>query len=374
MTGEKKDFPLLSGKDSKGNQRDYQIWAEKNEDGSATIKKRWGLYGMKQQENSRVVSKGKNIGRANETTPFQQACLEAEASWKLKCDSGYFDGSKKTSGDTEVKLPMLAHPYIKRKHHIKWPAFCQPKLDGMRVLAFKTADGLIQYKSRRGKEIHTLHHLTKKLNTYMKDGEIFDGEIYIHGATFQEIISLAKNKKKDTERLEFWVFDIVELELTNHERNSLLLSRGLPLHDTDKAASGGICLVDTTLIQKEGRMFAQHTAYVALGFEGLIIRNQCGLYKLKHRSADLQKYKEFLDEEFKIIDTISDIDGGIIYTCETLSEKSFNVRPRGTLETRREAYKYCENYEGKRLTVRYQNLSPTGVPIFPVGIVVRDYE
>jgi DNA ligase-1 len=29
---------------------------------------------------------------------------------------------------------------------------------------------------------------------------------------------------------------------------------------------------------------------------------------------------------------------------------------------------------GKMLTVRFQNLTNTGVPRFPIGLVVRDYE
>ena len=37
-------------------------------------------------------------------------------------------------------------------------------------------------------------------------------------------------------------------------------------------------------------------------------------------------------------------------------------------------YKDHEKYIGKMLTVRFQNLTALGVPRFPVGVVIRDYE
>jgi len=36
--------------------------------------------------------------------------------------------------------------------------------------------------------------------------------------------------------------------------------------------------------------------------------------------------------------------------------------------------KNLDDLIGKKLTVRYQEKSEDGIPIFPVGIVVRDYE
>jgi hypothetical protein len=53
---------------------------------------------------------------------------------------------------------------------------------------------------------------------------------------------------------------------------------------------------------------------------------------------------------------------------------TFCVRPEGTIEQREYFYAHKENYFGKMLTVKFQNLTDLGIPRFPVGIVFRDYE
>ena len=60
--------------------------------------------------------------------------------------------------------------------------------------------------------------------------------------------------------------------------------------------------------------------------------------------------------------------------CQLDNGKEFHVRPRGSRDLRREWFKDLKNIVGKELTVRFQELSEDGVPIFPVGVVIRDYE
>jgi len=96
-----------------------------------------------------------------------------------------------------------------------------------------------------------------------------------------------------------------------------------------------------------------------------------------HRSADLQKYKEFKDDEYKIVgfkegDGIE--KGCVIWVCETKDKKPFSVRPRGTHEDRAAAFKTASKAVGKKLTVRFQELTEDGIPRFPVGLAIRDYE
>jgi ATP-dependent DNA ligase len=122
-----------------------------------------------------------------------------------------------------------------------------------------------------------------------------------------------------------------------------------------------------------------HSEYVKRGFEGVICRNIDGVYKQKFRSYDLQKYKDFEDTEFKIVG-VKDGKGSekeaILFVCEC-GDQTFDVRPRGSIEKRRDMWKRGDEYMGKMLTVRYQNTGiqeEGGMPRFPVGIDVRDYE
>ena len=134
--------------------------------------------------------------------------------------------------------------------------------------------------------------------------------------------------------------------------------------------------VKTDLCESEEKMKELHAQYVAEGYEGIMLRNKGGLYK-NARSVDLQKYKEFFDDEYEVInykEGEGQEAGCVLWVCKTAEGKIFNCRPRGTREDRAELYINGSNYIGKKLTVRFQELTDDKVPRFPVGIAFRDYE
>ena len=114
------------------------------------------------------------------------------------------------------------------------------------------------------------------------------------------------------------------------------------------------------------------------GYEGTIIRNTQGLYKTNHRSADLQKLKQFQDAEYEILDFKegSGVEKGcVIWECGTIDKlHKFWVRPTGSHKERKELFNHGKEMVGKFLTVRFQELTDIGIPRFPVGINIRDYE
>ena len=66
--------------------------------------------------------------------------------------------------------------------------------------------------------------------------------------------------------------------------------------------------------------------------------------------------------------------GCVIWVCKTDEGKVFHCRPRGTREDRALQFQHGADFVGKKLTVRYQELTDTKLPRFPVGIAFRDYE
>ena len=52
----------------------------------------------------------------------------------------------------------------------------------------------------------------------------------------------------------------------------------------------------------------------------------------------------------------------------------FWARPKGTRDERQQLFNTGDKYLGKLLTVRYQELTDDGIPRFPVGVSIRDYE
>jgi DNA ligase-1 len=132
-----------------------------------------------------------------------------------------------------------------------------------------------------------------------------------------------------------------------------------------------------------------HDEYVKQGYEGLILRDGDAPYLWKHRGKELLKYKEFIDEEFRIIGYRAGTgvdEGTIIFKCHTGGRRDkclpygangsgyFDCRPKGTVEYRSAMYDTGWRFVGKMLTVRYQERTLYDVPKFPVGISIRDYE
>lgn len=95
-----------------------------------------------------------------------------------------------------------------------------------------------------------------------------------------------------------------------------------------------------------------------------------------NRSYSLLKLKDFQDAEYRIVDII-DGDGSdknlAIFVLETDNGSRFNCRPEGSQENRAELYINRPKLLGKYLTVRFFELSKDNIPIFPVGVSIREW-
>ncbi len=363
-------FPILFARASNGKVKQWEIKAV-TDDEQASIVTKHGYVDSKIQENSKEV-KGKSIGRSNETTPFEQAIKDAQSKWTAKKDKKYVEDINAID-EVDILLPMLAHQFKKRKHNIVYPCYVQPKLNGIRCLARKTENG-IEFTSRKFKPFTTLEHLAPYLDTIMEVGDIIDGEIFHPEWTFQKIIRNVKKWRETSSELQYWIYDKAD--------DKIFEQRLLWLDNRIKSFSIPLVFVSTKAIYSEEEVYQIHKEKFAKEFEGTMIRNAQGLYKFDHRSADLQKLKDFIDAEFTIIggkEGTGNDKGCIIFKVDnpkglTADAMDFDVRPRGTVEKRKEWFENLDSLIGKKLTVRYQELSEDNVPIFPVGLAIRDYE
>jgi len=310
--------------DTRGRQRMFYIRVDKLPDGTANIVKTTGLVDGKKSESVIHVPLG-----------YDSALKRATTIWK---------------NQHEHKVtPMLAHKWEERNKHIQEPFYVQPKLDGVRLLV-SNKGGL----SRTGKVVPGTEHWGK----HLKDGEYLDGECYKHGMTFEDITSAFKTCP---ETLDFHVFDYYDENRPE-----------LPFTQRMKKIT-----VNTILVNKKSELQHVHDIFIKQGYEGVMIRNSNSVYEPCTRSNHLLKFKMFETDEFKIIGvhegTGKDV-GTPIWECVTESGEKFSVRPEGSMESRRRAFENKEHIIGKKLTVRYQNMTVLGVPRFPVGMVIRDYE
>lgn len=367
-------FPPLFGQSSKGKSKRWEIRAVEAHPDSY-IETTHGYTDGKMQTTAKKV-KPKNVGKKNETSPFEQACLEAQSSWKRKIDKQYTADISTLEAPVELELPMLAHEYGKRKHNVDYEngVYIQPKLNGVRNLAKKMTDTTMRHSSRGGKIFSTLNHLNSCLLDRMNIGDMMDGEIFNPLLTFQEIVAILKKESEDRGRhqLHYHVYDLPHATMTFEDRAFWLESLGLTLGD-----DFCVKVVPTMKVYSEQEVFDQHAIWTDMGYEGTMIRNAKGLYKFKHRSVDLQKLKDFMDEEFRIIggkQGTGKAEGQCIFRCITSEGKEFDVRCVGSNEVREEQWRNLPSYISKMLTVKFQAWSDDRIPIFPVGLSIRDGE
>ncbi len=302
----------------------------------------------------------KSIGRSNETTSKSQAELEFKSILKKQMDKGYSEIGKKNH--SAKPLPMLAQKFSDREKYIKYPCITQPKLDGNRMLF----DGKEAW-SRGGKPIPNFENMTQFHNIDTR-GYILDGELILPGNVLLQETN--KARKHSPTELTYQVYDIVDDILSYADRLKILI--GIVSANKSNKFFG----IRADIIHSIDELRKNHLEYVSSGYEGTIIRNLDGKYTINQRSNDLQKYKDFVDEEFKIIRVESGAGsdtGCAIFWCKSnVNDKEFKARLEGTRENSKEVYKDRKNLINKFLTVKYQNLSKDGIPVFPVGVVVRD--
>lgn len=363
-----KVFPKLFKFTKNGSVQQWTIWVERLVDGTARYLTEYGLVGGKIQNTHMYVRAGKNIGKANETTPFEQACSEAESKWKAQLDKGYAEGAPKKLPKTQ---PMLAKKY-KPDAKLTWPLYYQPKLDGVRCVAHKVADGDIRMLSRKGKVFEHLGHITDVLDKIMSVGDILDGELYRHGETFQKLISWIKRSQDNTKKVQYFVYDMISDKPYSKRFDKICKIIG---HN----GQGIVRTTYTDKVYSHSDVAKKLDEQLARGFEGIMLRKPSSKYSIGRRSSGLLKVKKFIDEEFEIVGAEENKgrhEGQCVFVCKTDEGAKFKVKPMGTDEQRREYWDNHKGYIGKALTVKFfeWTSSKPKVPRFPVGVEIRDYE
>lgn len=355
-----KEGPVLRSLTRTGKAKFWQACAFINDEG-VFYQKRWWQEGSKIQSTTPVRVDGKNIGRSNETTPTEQVVSELDSIIQKQRDKGY---SEDGSNDHIPTKPMLAHKFKGKEHKVTYPCFVQPKLDGFRML--KEGDGLTAWTRGGKKHVQAcVSHLMWDTGVNMIDGEL----ILPHMPPLQETSRAAKKFRPDVSpTLIYAVYDVVEPNLSFEGRYALL--QGLA-----ENAPPNIRVVETVRVENEQELFEAHARFTAQGYEGTIVRSGPDGYNIGHRSNSLLKLKDFVDAEFRIVsytDGKGSFEGKMIFICETPNGNTFNVTPEGTMEYRAELWNDRKQYIGRWLTVRFQTLSEDQIPIFPIGVDVRD--
>ena len=130
--------------------------------------------------------------------------------------------------------------------------------------------------------------------------------------------------------------------------------------------------VETEVAEQPSDVKAKHDAYVSDGYEGIMIRDMSGCYEVDKRSKYLQKYKEFNENEYKIIGFHEENGGLVIWDVLLPNGKTCACAPNASDAQRKEMFKNGANYIGKMLTVYYFGEDADGRLRFPRGKAIRE--
>ncbi len=341
-----------------------------------------GYVGGSIQETYTEVKQGKNVGHANETTAEEQCELEAKSEWnKHKDRKGY---SEQLTTQAVDIAPMLAHSYDDYPHKLSYPAYLQPKLDGIRCLAYMEG-GEVKLLSRQRKQFKHLDHIREDLeSTFLRKGRtlILDGELYCHGTAFQTIISAVKRDEAspETKNIEYHIYDNCDPKYGFFTRNEYLTK--IWAKDCKYLPNQALRLVDTHWVKDKEEIHDWWKHYTEKGYEGVMLRNTKGMYVADKRSSDLLKYKKFRDAEFPIVDATENsgkLRGTCTFTLLTKDGTPFKAMPEGADHVRAqywEDWKSGKIKKGDKGTVKFFSWSDSKPPVprFPIFVALRDYE
>lgn len=264
------------------------------------------------------------------------------------------------AGKWSEKFPLDEQWYISRK------------LDGCRCICFYNSPYDIQFYSRQGKEFTTLNVLKEKLSQCknIPNNTVFDGEICITDENgnedFQGIIKEIKRKDYTIKNPCYMIFDVLTKDEFEMKEQSQWLKWRIGnltslFNDNELLRTNNFKQVVqyqyTPNVLNELKQTANRN-----NWEGLMFRKNVPFEN--KRTNDLLKYKEFNEDDYKVIDVekgeVQDVVNGIATKIPAIGaliiEHKGNKVHVGTglsLEQRKRWLEHPEEIIGQIINVKY---------------------
>jgi len=232
---------ILYGKTRTGKTKLWSAWVvDKGQSGHPEIHYEWGMTDGKKQLTIDIVSKGVNEGKANETTPLQQAHLTIERKAKKKTEEGYtttLDGVDEQEQTVDLNKPFPKELcFYKPKNTIDVKKISKleeakrlmnsVKEDGQMYIVKKTdALGVEIYSRRMELETDKFPHLIPVFDG-LSDGTVLLGEMVLTGydshiKAFKDVGRICRSdttkalkRQEELGKVHYRVFDLAFL---NHK-------------------------------------------------------------------------------------------------------------------------------------------------------------
>jgi DNA ligase-1 len=311
------------------------------------------------------------------------SCTEAEEKWMRKILKKHLaiGASVKTVNKVFPDLVptfevSLAQKFsMKRIEHLEEVAI-EPKLDGIRCFAIVENNTALLF-ARSGKLITNFDNTIGKELLKLGDG-CYDGELM--GKDFTELMRQAYRKDDvDVVNTYLALFDYLPLDewklsetkMSCHDRYEKLLDKL-----TDSTAN-------LSLLQPVERLCVEpvyedikevHDEYVSMGYEGAMIKDPKAPYKFG-RGYEVMKMKEFHDVDLPIKGTLEGSGKhsgklGSVVVC--FNGVDVQVGSGFSDSLREQIWNDRDNFTGRMIEVRYQEVTPDGSLRFPTFVCFRN--
>jgi DNA ligase-1 len=263
---------------------------------------------------------------------------------------------------------MKCYPF-EEKRLAKWtpPFIIQPKYDGVRCRAIKLPNGGYLLLSSEENPIFSVPHINVALQEHSLADTELDGELYHHGWSFDQIVSITSrtvNLHPDHAKIQFHVFDYVAEE-AQIERTTFMshLNFQPPIINSPYWIASSLEEVMTI-----------YDEIIAWGYEGIIVRNFAAPY-VKKRSTYVMKFKPKKEDNYVIIgfeegrERLRGNLGALV--CASGDGNKFSVGTGFSDVLRKQLWNKRDSLAGRICKVQYQHITPgRKVPRFPVFMEV----
>jgi DNA ligase-1 len=258
---------------------------------------------------------------------------------------------------------------FEEKRLAKWepPYIVQPKYDGVRCRAIPLHNGNYLLLSSEENPIFSVPHINEACKSQL-DGREYDGELYCHGMSFEEIISITSrttNIHPDHEAIQFHIFDVVTDEIQAIRIKDL----------NDKDMKSPLIKTPYWIAYNLDDIMRIYNELISLGYEGIIVRHIQSIYERK-RSLWVMKFKPKKEDIYAILDKVEEVSingvpkgrlGALI--LDSGDGNTFSVGSGFSDSDRYDLW--MADLTGKYVKVQYQHLtSGKKVPRFPVFMEV----
>lgn len=270
--------------------------------------------------------------------------------------------STRTTADGST-LAMLAKSYDKANNIFKKVTdyFGQYKINGLRCFIRAEVthnEGLfaeefitLKFQSREGTYWNSLDYLANKLKQIIPpafldlmayEGYVLDGEVYIPGYSVNDIDSAVKNISNPLNKLvQYWCYDLAIEDTAQYKRFEILdlyfskyIFNFINIEQHLANISPFVYLPHYN-ITNENIAIQKRDNFIALGFEGLIMRAPEQEYQFGKRNMSMLKYKKSTDGKFLILDIYPEgekRDIPLFKLKNDINDAEFEVHINGTFE------------------------------------------